>query len=168
MLLGVSHSRRLPDHCLHADLLHFGFTLTKRRTPWLSGYVLQTTHKITVSCLVRHTSKCSNGNSPLRAWKVRFRTTDPSYPVEFLGQTQHTTTKRKTQQHVAQCGKNGAELSHVHTVTSTAYIQSTRVVEGSFTCHVPSPLQVPPDFLPPSTSTYILSNFGNGLLKPGS
>ena len=102
------------------------------------SHVLQTTHKITVSCLVRHTSNCSNGNSPLRAWKVRFR--PPTLHTRWSSSDKHnTTTKRKTQQHVAQCGKNGAELSHVHTVTSTAYIQSTRAVESSFfaTFHTP-------------------------------
>ena len=87
-----------------------------REVQVLSRMYFKTTHKITVSCLVRHTSNCSNGNSPLRAWKVRFR--PPTLHTRWSSSDKHnTTTKRKTQQHVAQCGKNGAELSHVHTVT---------------------------------------------------
>ena len=74
-----------------ADFLTTVFMLTcctseshKTQKSLAVSHVLQTTHKITVSCLVRHTSNCSNGNSPLRAVEGEVSTTNPSYWVEFF------------------------------------------------------------------------------------
>ena len=151
-----------------ADFLTTVFMLTcctseshKTQKSLAVSHVLQTTHKITVSCLVRHTSNCSNGNSPLRVWKVRFR--PPTLHTGWSSSDKHnTTTKRKTQQRVAQRGKNGAELSHVHTVyqhsSHTRYRERWRAVLHA-TFHLLSNSSKIPNFLKLSN----LSDFSNFL-----